>query len=156
MINNFEAYLTNENIYLIANWGVLPFWIMIAAIPNHPITRFFVHSIIVPLLLAIAYSFIAYKIYLNGNILEVFNLYFGLDNLYVIYSEEVFLLIFWLHFLSISLFLGSWMARDGQKYFMPKSLMFFLLATTYFAGPVGLFFYWFIRIFFAKKISFND
>ena len=30
------------------------------------------------------------------------------------------------------------------------------LILTYFTGPVGLVFYWFIRIFFAKKISFND
>ena len=156
MINNFEAYLTNENIYLIANWGVLPFWLMIATIPNRPITKFLVHSIIAPLLLAIAYSFIAYKIYLDGNIFEGFNLYFGLENLYIVYSEENFLLIFWLHFLSISFFVGSWMAKDGQKYFIPKGLMFILLTVTYFTGPVGVFFYWFIRIFYAKKISFND
>ena len=68
MINNFETYLTNENIYLIANWGVIPFWLMILAIPNHALTKFFVHSIILPLILSTAYIFVAYKIYLNENI----------------------------------------------------------------------------------------
>ena len=30
------------------------------------------------------------------------------------------------------------------------------LIFTYFTGPVGLVIYWFLRIFFASKISFND
>jgi len=156
MINNIQPYLTNEIIYLITNWGVIPFWLMIAIIPHHSVTKFLVNSIIAPLLLAVAYIFIAYKIYLDGSFFEGFNLYLGLENLYTVYSEETFLLIFWLHFLSISLFVGSWMARDGQKYLIPKLLMFVPITLTYFSGPVGLLFYWFIRIFFAKKIGFND
>ena len=156
MINNFETYLTNENIYLIANWGVIPFWLMILAIPNHALTKFFVHSIILPLILSTAYIFVAYKIYLNENIFEGFQLYLGLESLYTVFSNESFLLVFWLHFLSISLFLGSWMARDGHKYFIPRTLMIIPLLLTYFTGPIGLFIYWIIRLFFAKKISYND
>jgi hypothetical protein len=76
--------------------------------------------------------------------------------LYSIFSEETFLLIFWLHFLSISLFVGSWMARDSQRFAIPKLLLSVSLLLTYLSGPVGIVFYWFIRIFFAKKISFND
>jgi hypothetical protein len=156
MINNIQTYLTYENIYLIANWGVLPFWLMLIIIPNYGITRVLVHSIVLPLLLATAYIFVAYKIYLEGNIFDIFDLYFGLNNLYSIYSEESFLLIFWLHFLSISLFIGAWITRDSIKYFVPKIVTIFSLILTYFTGPVGLIFYWFFRIFFAKKIGFND
>ena len=148
MINNIQTYLTYENIYLIANWGVLPFWLMLIIIPNYGITRVLVHSIVLPLLLA--------TIYLEGNIFDIFDLYFGLNNLYSIYSEESFLLIFWLHFLSISLFIGAWITRDSIKYFVPKIVTIFSLILTYFTGPVGLIFYWFFRIFFAKKIGFND
>ena len=156
MINNLESYLTFENIYLLANWGVIPFWLMLFFAPNHSSTKFLVHSIVVPLLLAIAYIFVAYKIYIEGNFLEGFNLYLSLDELYAIYSNETFLLIFWLHFLSISLFVGSWMTRDSQRYMVPRILLAISLLITYFAGPVGLVFYWFIRIFFSKKISIND
>jgi hypothetical protein len=156
MINNFESYLTFENIYLIANWGVVPFWLMLITIPNHNLTKFLTHSIIVPFLIAAAYIFVAYKIYLEGNIFEGFNLYFGLDDLYAVYSNETFLLVFWLHFLSISLFVGSWISRDSQKYMIPRIFVIFSLILTYFVGPVGLVFYWLIRIFFSKKISFND
>ena len=156
MINNLEPYLTFENIYLIANWGVVPFWLMLVLAPNHGLTKFFVHSIVAPFLLASAYIFVAYKIYTEGNFLEGFNLYFGLENLYAVYSDETFLLIFWLHFLSISLFVGSWMSRDSQRYMVPRILLAISLLITYFAGPVGLVFYWFVRIFFARRLSLYD
>mgnify|MGYP006105656013 CR=1 FL=1 len=156
MINNIEIFLTFENIYLLANWGVLPFWLMLLVAPNHGLTKFFVHSIIAPLLLASAYIFITYKIYLSGEIFEAFSLYLSLENLYALFSDEAFLLIFWLHFLSISLFIGAWIARDSHKYFIPRIVSVLSLVTTYFMGPVGLVVYWFFRIFFSKKIDFND
>ena len=156
MINNLVTYLTSDNIYLLANWGVIPFWLMLLTIPNQPITKILVNSVIVPLILASAYVYLAYQLYLDGEVFDVFQLYFGLDSLYSIYSNEIFLLIFWLHFLSISLFIGSWISRDAQRYMVPKILTMLSLILTYFSGPVGLVFYWIIRIFFARKISFYE
>ena len=156
MINNLMLLLTSENIYLIANWGVIPFWFLLIALPNHQITNFFVQSIIAPLLLATCYAYLSYNLYLDEKIFDGFELYGGLDGLYSMFANEVLLLIFWLHFLAISLFTGSWIVRDSKKYYVPKILPIPSLVLTYFAGPVGLVFYWFIRIFFARKISFND
>ena len=156
MINNLLPLLNIENIYLMANWGVVPFWLLLIILPNHAVTRFFVQSIVVPLLLGGAYIYIAYNIFLEGNILDSFELYKSLDGLYSMFSNEAFLLIFWLHFLSISLFVGSWIVRDSQKYMIPKLFIIISLILTYLTGPSGLVLYWFIRIFFAKKISFND
>ena len=96
MINNFLDLLSLNNIYLIVNWGVIPFWILLIVLPNHSVTNFFVQSVIPPLLLAIAYSYIAYSIYLEGSILNSFELYSGLDGLYSMFSNESFLLIFWI------------------------------------------------------------
>ena len=39
---------------------------------------------------------------------------------------------------------------------IPKIITIPSLILTYFTGPVGLVVYWFFRIFFTKKISFND
>ena len=156
MINNLLDLLSYENIYLMANWGVLPFWLLLIILPNHGVTNFLVQSIIAPLLLASAYSFVAYNIFLEGNILDSFELYSGLNGLYSMFSNESFLLIFWIHFLAISLFIGAWISRDSQKYMVPKFFVTISLILTYFTGPVGLLIYWFIRIFFAKKINFND
>ena len=156
MINNLLSLLNFENIYLIANWGVIPFWFLLIFLPSHQITNFFVQSIIIPLLLAIGYAYLSYNIYLNGNILSGFELYRGLDDLYSMFANEALLLVFWLHFLAISLFAGAWIVRDSRKYFIPKIITIPSLILTYFTGPIGLVIYWFIRIFFAKKISFND
>ena len=156
MINNLLDILSYETIYLIANWSVIPLWLLLIILPNHGVTNFFVQSIIAPLLLASAYVFVAYDIFLEGNILDSFELYGGLEDLYSMFSSEAFLLVFWLHFLSISLFLGAWISRDSQRYMVPRFFVIISLILTYFTGPAGLLIYWFIRIFFAKKINFND
>ena len=113
-------------------------------------------SIIVPLILGTAYVFLSYNLYLENNIFDGFELYNGIDGLYSMFSNENLLLIFWLHFLAISLFAGAWITRDSRKYFIPRIITVFSLILTYFSGPVGLIIYWFLRIFFAKKFSFND
>ncbi len=156
MLDNLLALLTPENIYLAANWGVLPFWILLIFAPNNGITTFLTQSIIAPLLLAIGYSFLSYNLYLEKNIFDGFELYSGLDGLYSMFANEILLLVFWLHFLAISLFAGAWIVRDARKYLIPKIITIPSLVLTYFSGPVGLVIYWFLRIFFAKKISFDD
>ena len=156
MINDLLALVNSENIYLAANWGVIPFWLLLIFAPNHSLTNFFVQSIIVPMLLAVGYIYLSYNLYLENNIFGGFELYGGLDNLYSMFANESLLLIFWLHFLAISLFAGSWIVRDSKRYFIPKIITIPSLILTYFTGPVGILVYWFFRIFFAKKISFND
>ncbi len=156
MINNLLDLINSETIYLAANWGVIPFWLLLIIFPNHGITNFFAQSIIAPILLATAYGYLSYNLYLDNNILSGFELYNGLDGLYSMFSNEILLLIFWLHFLAISLFAGAWIVRDARKYFIPKIVIIPSLVITYFSGPIGLVIYWFFRIFFAKKISFND
>ena len=156
MINDLLPLLTNENIYLIANWGIIPFWFLLIFAPQNQLTIVLAQSIIVPLLLASGYAFLSYNIYVEGNILEGFELYSGLDGLYSMFANEALLLIFWLHFLAISLFVGAWIVRDSKKYLIPKIIIIPSLILTYFTGPMGLVIYWFIRIFFAKKISFDD
>ena len=156
MINDLLALVNSENIYLAANWGVIPFWLLLIFAPNHSLTNFFVQSIIVPMLLAVGYIYLSYNLYLENNIFGGFELYGGLDNLYSMFANESLLLIFWLHFLAISLFAGSWIVRDSKRYVIPKIITIPSLILTYFTGPVGILLYWFFRIFFAKKISFND
>ncbi len=156
MINDLLAFVNYDTIYLVANWGVVPFWILLIVIPNHALTTFLAQSIIAPLLLATGYAYLAYNLYLEKKLFDSFELYRGLDGLYSMFSNEILLLIFWLHFLAISLFLGAWIVRDSKKYFIPRIITIPSLIITYFTGPIGLLIYWFFRIFFAKKISFND
>ena len=156
MINNLLALINSETIYLVANWGVIPFWLLLIIFPNNGLTNFFVQSVIPVLLLAVGYIYLSYNLYLENNIFDSFELYNGLDGLYSMFANETLLLLFWLHFLAISLFAGAWIVRDSRRYLIPRIIVIPSLIFTYFTGPVGLLIYWFIRIFFAKKISFND
>ena len=143
MLIQFQDYLTLENIYLWTNFGVLPFWFLLVLIPNSKITQLFVNSIILFLILVIAYVYVFYlAILLDEPIFDILKLYLSLDNLYTIFATENFLLAFWIHFLALNLFLGSWVSRDGIKYNIPRKLVAIPLITIYFTGPLGLVLYW--------------
>ena len=157
MLIQFQDYLTLENIYLWTNFGVLPFWFLLVMIPNSKITQLFVNSIILPLILAITYVYVFYlAILLDEPIFDVLKLYLSLDNLYTIFATENFLLAFWIHFLALNLFLGSWVSRDGIKYNIPRKLVAIPLITVYFTGPLGLVLYWMFSVFYAKKLGLHD
>ena len=157
MLIQFEDYLTFENIYLWINFGVLPFWFMLIIIPNSRITQLFVNSIVLPLILATAYVYVIYQaILLDEPMFDFLKLYLSLDNLYTVFATESFLLIFWIHFLALNLFLGSWVSRDGIKYNMSRSVITTPLILIYFTGPLGLVLYWLLRVFYAKRLGFHD
>ena len=71
-------------------------------------------------------------------------------------TDENYIILFWIHFLAINLFLGSWVSRDSIKYNIPKIFSGLSLILIYFIGPIGLVVYWFVRVFFAKKLSLHD
>ena len=156
MINDLLQFLNYENIYLIANIGVIPCWFLLIFFPRAIFTNILVKSVVIPALLSTAYIFIVYQIYITENIFEIFNLYLGLDEIYTLFSNEGFLLIFWLHFLTINLFVGNWVANDAMTYSVSKPFVIISLITTYFTGPLGLVLYWLIRIFYSKKINYYD
>jgi len=157
MLIQFLNYLTFENIYLWTNFGILPFWLMLIIIPNSKVTQILINSVILPLILSITYVYVIYQtILLDEPIFDIFKLYLSLDNLYTVFATESFLLVFWLHFLTLNLFLGSWVSRDGVKHNMSRGLVSFPLILIYFTGPLGLVLFWVIRIFYAKKLGFHD
>jgi len=126
-------------------------------IPNWKITQIFINSVILPLFLSIAYVYVFYNaILLEESLLDFFNSYLSLENLYTLFANENFLLIFWIHFVSLNLFLGSWVSRDGVKYNIPKGIVLVPLLLIYFTGPVGVALYWFFRVFYSKKLGFYD
>ena len=103
MLNNLLDIIDSNTIYLFANWGVIPFWLLLICTKSRS-DHFFAQSIIAPLLLALGYIFCSYNLYKEGNFFEGFELYNGLDGLYSMFANETLLLLFWLHFLAISLF----------------------------------------------------
>ena len=98
-----------------------------------------------------------YKAYLGSfDFDNNFSLYLGLDHVSELFNDEYYLLMFWTHFVSLNLFIGGWILKDAQKLFINKILLAFPLVITYLSGPIGIFIYWIIRIFYAKKIDLYD
>ena len=157
MIEQIALFFSIEMIYLWLNIGVIPFWFILIFFPQSKICGLFVTSIFPFLILGSIYIYLFYYFFNSGyDFFEFFNLYLGLYELGDLYENEAFLILFWLHFLSINLFCGSWIVRDSQKLYISKFLTIFPLIITYLIGPLGIFIYWLIRIFFAKRISLFD
>jgi len=157
MLIQFQDYLSLNNIYLWSNFGIFPFWLMLAIIPNSKFTQFFINSIILPLILSSAYVYVIYQsVLLDESFFDIFKLYIDLESLYMFFGNEHFLLSFWIHFLAINLFTGSWVSRDALKYNISRKVVFIPLLIIYLVGPLGLVLYWVFRIFYAKRLSFHD
>ena len=154
MIEQIYAYFTIEILYFWVNLGVLPFWLILIFFPQSNLSRYFVTSVFPIILLGGTYIFVVYKSYVNSyDYGKNYELYLSVSNLSILFSNELFLMLFWIHFISINLFVGGWIVRDSQKFSINKILVGIPLIVTYLIGPLGIFFYWLIRIFFAKSIS---
>ena len=154
MIEQIYTYFTVETLYMWINIGVLPFWFILIVFPQSHLSRIFVTSIFPFFILSGVYIFILYKSYLIGYDFDGnFSLYLGLSELSRLFEDHLYIMIFWTHFIAINLFIGGWIVKDSQKFSINKVLMAVPLILTYLIGPIGLFLYWIIRIFYAKRIS---
>tara|TARA_B100001109_G_scaffold250048_1_gene242751 strand:+ start:502 stop:975 length:474 start_codon:yes stop_codon:yes gene_type:complete len=154
MIEQIYAYFTIEILYFWVNLGVLPFWIILIFFPSSNLNKLFVRSIVPSLLLSGTYIFVLYKSFLSSyDFISNFELYLSFSNLSNLFANDFFLMLFWIHFISINLFVGGWIVNDSQKYNINKIFVAIPLIITYLIGPIGILIYWLIRIFYAKSIK---
>ena len=157
MIEQIFNYFIIETLYYWINLGVLPFWLILIFFPQSYLCRFFVTSIFPVFILSGAYIFVLYKSYLNSyDFTANFNLYLSLESLSELFSSNFYLMVFWIHFIAINLFTGGWIVKDSQKFAINRILLAVPLVITYLIGPIGLFIYWLIRIFYAKSVNLYD
>ena len=157
MIDQIYTYFTIEMIFLWLNLGVLPFWLVLIIFPQSQICKVFITSIFPISIISLVYSYLLYSLFNDGyDFLRNFELYLGLSSILNLFSDRSFLILFWCHFLAINLFCGGWIVKDSQKFGINKILITLPLILTYFIGPIGITIYWFIRIFYSKKIGLYD
>ena len=145
MIEEIYNFFTIEMLYFWVNLGVLPFWLILIFFPQSQICKIFVTSVFPIFLLSGAYIFMLYKSYLGSyDFIINFNLYLGISEIQDLFSNQIFLIMFWIHFISINLFTGGWIVKDSQKFSINKLIIYFII--TYLIGPIGLFIYWLVRI----------
>ena len=154
MIEEIYNFFNNEMLYLWVNIGVLPFWFLIVFFPQSHLCKYLATSILPIFILSGVYVFVLYQAYLiSYDFIGNFNLYLGLNYVSELFDDELYLLLFWIHFVAVNLFIGTWILKDSQKLNMNKLIVSLPLITTYLIGPIGILLYWVIRIFYAKNFD---
>ena len=157
MIEQIAIFFSIEMIYLWLNIGIIPFWCILMFFPQSKFCSLFTTSIFPIIILGSVYVYLFYYFFNSGyDFFENFDLYLGLYYLAELFENESFLILFWIHFLTLNLFCGAWIVKDSKKFYISKFIVMFPLLITYFVGPIGIFFYWLIRIFYAKSINLFD
>ncbi|MDA9071204.1 ABA4-like family protein [Candidatus Pelagibacter sp.] len=157
MIEQIYTFFTVEMVYLWLNIGILPFWFTLIIFPQSRISRVFITSVFPIFVLSLVYIYLLYIAYLDSyDFFQNFKLYLGLNEVSNLFENQIFLILFWVHFLAINLFCGGWIVNDSQMFGMNKFLVSFPLIITYLIGPIGIVIYWIIRIFYAKRIRLYD
>ena len=124
MIQQIFNYFTIDMLYYWVNLGVLPFWLILIFFPTSNFCRYLVTSIFPFFLLSGAYAFLLYKSYLSSYDFDSnFSLYVGINDISDLFSNKNFLMMFWIHFISINLFAGGWIVKDSQKFLINKFLL---------------------------------
>ena len=164
-METIKDFFTLETIYLVSNYSVIPLWLMLLVAPNSKFTNIIINTIALPTILAFTYGYLLYQQFYNGGMfaeeatniaLNNFSLYLGIDQLSSLMTGKTFLLTFWIHFLTISIFVGTWIAKDAFRNGIHKYVTALPLILTYFTGPLGLFFYLFIRLVIIQKVRIHD
>jgi|TARA_B110000285_G_scaffold69369_2_gene79782 hypothetical protein len=164
-METIKDFFTLETIYLVSNYSVIPLWLMLLVAPNSKFTNIIINTIALPTILAFTYGYLLYQQFYNGGMfaeeatniaLNNFSLYLGIDQLSSLMTSKTFLLTFWIHFLTISIFVGTWIAKDAFRNGIHKYVTALPLILTYFTGPLGLFFYLFIRLVIIQKVRIHD
>ena len=164
-METIKDFFTLETIYLVSNYSVIPLWLMLLVAPNSKFTNIIINTIALPTILAFTYGYLLYQQFYNGGMfaeeatniaLNNFSLYLGIDQLSSLMTSKTFLLTFWIHFLTISIFAGTWIAKDAFRNGIHKYVTALPLILTYFTGPLGLFFYLFIRLVMIQKVRIHD
>lgn len=133
--------MTPEQVFLIATYGVMPFWLLLALAPKWRWTQTLVHSALVPVLIGIAYSYYA----LTGPFFSGEGGFGSLPDLMVLFRSPEAVLAGWLHYLVFDLFVGAWEVRDAERRGMNHWLVVPCLVFTLMLGPTGLLLYLVLR-----------
>ena len=97
MIEQIYNFFTIEMLYFWVNLGVLPFWLVLIFLPNSKFCKIFITSIFPILILSGAYIFMLYKSYLGTyDFISNFNLYLGINEVKDLFSDQIFLMMFWI------------------------------------------------------------
>jgi len=135
-------------IFLIANNGILVFWLLLIVAPGWSGTRIAVHSIAIPAVLGLTYLWLILSFW-SGPVPQGAS-YNSLTGVMIFLASPVAATAGWIHYLCFDLFVGAWLARDARRRGVPHWLVIPCLLIALLAGPVGLLVYLTLRLSLGK------
>lgn len=139
----------DETIFRLVNFGIVPFWLLLAAAPRSRWTDRLVHSALPAALLVPVY---AWMIFLDEPGPQGAS-FFTLEGVMNIFTTPRTVIGCWIHYLVFDLFVGAWEARDGHRLGIPHLLVVPCLALTLAFGPVGLAAYLVLRAALRRRVT---
>lgn len=130
-----------ELVFLVLNYSVAPAWLLLVFAPRWRWTQRIVHSVLIPVVLGIAYTALIF----TDREGSPDGSYFTLDGVRAIFTSPQTVIGAWVHYLIFDLFVGAWEARDAARRGIPHLWIVPSLVLTLLFGPLGLLTYLALR-----------
>jgi len=135
--------MTPDLLYYLIHLPVIPAWALIAFAPRSIWTDRIAHSVAIPLVLGLAYTwFLAQG--LSGSAAQGAGFH-SLEAVTKAFSHPTGVLIGWSHYLVFDLFVGAWIARDAVRRDITKWAVLPCLFFCLMFAPIGLVLYLLLR-----------
>jgi len=141
--------VTDETLFVLANNSVVPAWALLVALPRWRWTVRLVHSGLPVALLVPLYAWLIFFDSPGPTNASFFTLQ-GVMN---IFTTPRTVIGCWVHYLVFDLFVGSWIARDAQRFGIGHVFVAPLLLLTLMFGPVGLAAYLLLRLAMRRRTT---
>lgn len=141
-----------ETLFTIANYSVIPFWLMLIVAPRSSWTHRLVNGPVVLLLLTPIYAYLLFGYGPAPSDMEFRSLY----GVMIGFSAPHIVVAGWIHYLIFDLFVGAWEARDAERRGIPHLWVIPCLITTLMIPPVGLLLYVLVRFFRTRVLEYDE
>jgi len=131
-----------EAIFSLASAVAMLGWLGLVFVPKWAPARELIPSVIVPVMLALIYTFLMLSFRDEASVDGGFG---TLAEVKALFTVDAFLLAGWIHYLAFDLFVGAWILRDSQGHQINHFLILPCLFFTLMAGPFGLLLYLALR-----------
>ncbi|MEP3197102.1 MAG: ABA4-like family protein [Lentilitoribacter sp.] len=136
-----------ETVFTFANAFVLAGWLALLLAPRAPKLADRIASVVIPLLLAIAYLVLApvFFTFTEGG-------FDSLANVMILFDNPRAVMAGWLHYLAFDLFIGAWQVRQARAHNIRHLVIIPSLILTLLLGPVGLLAFFITRFAYTKRL----
>lgn len=139
--------MTAAKIFSLANYLVMPMWLLLIILPKWKVTRFLIDYKVIPLLLSLVYAIYIFQAIQIGGMMD-----FGsLKSVMALFTEENAVLAGWVHYLAFDLLVGMWMVNQNRSLGIHQLLMAPCLFGSFMFGPLGFLLFMILRT--VKKVK---